>query len=100
MVHQSIEHLRAAEALMAASPPLFNEAVFHCQQAAEKALKGFLTWNGRAFRKTHNLEEIGEQCMSIDPALRETVDQAAPLSEYAGSFGSLMNRISRSSRSR
>ena len=78
--------LRAAEALLATSPPLFDEAVFHCQQAAEKALKGFLTWNGRAFRKTHNLEEIGEQCLAIDPALRETVDRAVPLSEYAWKF--------------
>jgi HEPN domain-containing protein len=78
--------LRAAEALRATAPPLFDEAVFHCQQAAEKALKGFLTWNGRAFRKTHNLEEIGEQCVSIDPALGETVDRAVPLSEYAWKF--------------
>ena len=78
--------LRAAEALRAASPPLLDEAVFHCQQAAEKALKGFLTWNGRAFRKTHNLEEVGEQCVSIDPTLGETVDRGVPLSEYAWKF--------------
>jgi HEPN domain-containing protein len=56
------------------------------QQAAEKALKGFLTWHGRPFRKTHNLEEIGEQCLVLDPTLLETVDQAAPLSEYAWRF--------------
>jgi HEPN domain-containing protein len=78
--------LRAAEALIAASPPLFDEAVFHCQQAAEKALKGFLTWSGRTFRKTHNLEEIGEQCLAIDPTLREPIDRAVPLSEYAWKF--------------
>jgi HEPN domain-containing protein len=53
---KAADDLRAAVALAAISPPLFDEAVFHCQQAAEKALKGFLTWNGRAFRKTHNLE--------------------------------------------
>jgi HEPN domain-containing protein len=78
--------LRAAEALTATSPPLFDEAVFHCQQAAEKALKGFLAWNGRTFRKTHNLEEIGEQCLAIDPSLRGVIDQAVPLSEYAWKF--------------
>ena len=65
------------------SPPLLDEAVFHCQQAAEKAFKGFLTWHGCTFRKTHNLEEIGEQCLAIDPSLHEFVDQAVPLSEYA-----------------
>jgi HEPN domain-containing protein len=78
--------LRAAEALAATSPPLFDEAVFHCQQAAEKALKGFLAWNGRTFRKTHNLEEIGEQCLSVDPSLRGVIDRAVPLSEYAWKF--------------
>ncbi len=78
--------LRAAVALQGASPPLPDEAVFHCQQAAEKALKGFLTWNGRAFRKTHNLEEVGEQCVSIDPTLGDTVDHGVPLSEYAWKF--------------
>jgi HEPN domain-containing protein len=62
---------------------LLNEAAFHCQQAAEKALKGFLTWHSCTFRKTHNLEEIGEQCLTIDPSLRELVDQTVPLSEYA-----------------
>ena len=78
--------LRAAEALMAISPPLSSEAAFHCQQAAEKALKGFLAWHSRPFRKTHNLEELGEQCISIDSALREAVDRAVPLSEYAWKF--------------
>jgi len=43
--------LRTAETLAATSPPLNDEAVFHCQQAAEKAIKGFLTWHGQTFRK-------------------------------------------------
>ncbi len=78
--------LRAAETLAATSPPLNDESVFHCQQAAEKAIKGFLTWHGQTFRKTHNLEETGEQCLAIDPSLREAIDQAVPLSEYAWKF--------------
>ncbi|MGP8245321.1 MAG: HEPN domain-containing protein [Bryobacteraceae bacterium] len=56
---------------MAFDPELVAETrawAFHCQQAAEKALKGFLTWNGCTFRKTQNLEEIGEQCLAVDRA--------------------------------
>ena len=83
---KAFNDIRAAEALAATSPPLFDEAAFHCQQAAEKARKGFLTWNGRTFRKPHNLEEIGEQCLAIDGSLREVIDQAVPLSEYAWKF--------------
>ena len=77
---------RAAQALTAMSPPLLDEAVFHCQQAAEKVLKGFLTWHGRPFRRTHNLEEIGEQCLKIDSTLGQAIDQVTPLTEYAWRF--------------
>jgi len=61
---------RAAEHEFLAAPPLLDDVVFHCQQAAEKAMKGFLTWHGRRFRKTHSLEEIGEQCLQVLDAER------------------------------
>ena len=35
--------LRAADHEFSAVPPLLDDIVFHCQQAAEKAMKGFLT---------------------------------------------------------
>ncbi len=60
--------------------------MFHCQQAAEEALKGFLTWHSSPFRKTHNLEETGEQCLKIDPTLKDLIDRAVPLTEYAWKF--------------
>jgi HEPN domain-containing protein len=48
--------LRAAGLLIAG---LANaEALFHCQQAAEKALKAFLTLHEKAFRKTHDLGDL------------------------------------------
>ena len=33
---KALNDIRAAEALSAVSPPLLGEAVFHCQQAAER----------------------------------------------------------------
>jgi HEPN domain-containing protein len=77
--------LEAAERLLKA-PALFGAAVFHCQQAAEKALKGFLAWHDTPFRKTHDLEESGEACIAIDATLRETIERAIPLTEYAWKF--------------
>jgi HEPN domain-containing protein len=44
---KSTNDLRAAETLIRSSPPLLNESVFHCQQAVEEAMKGFLTWHER-----------------------------------------------------
>jgi HEPN domain-containing protein len=78
--------LRAAEVDLTVEPPLTDDVVFHAQQAAEKVFKGFLVWHYRTFRKTHSLEELGEQCLDIDPSLKSIVDRAAPLTEYAWRF--------------
>lgn len=78
--------LRAAQLDLDASPPLCEDAVFHCQQAAEKSLKAFLAWHDQPFRKTHDLEEIGTLCLEADPSLQSLVDRAVPLTEYAWRF--------------
>jgi HEPN domain-containing protein len=82
---RAADDLEAAERLLKA-PALFGAAVFHCQQGAEKALKGFLAWHDTPFRKTHDLEESGEACIAIDATLRETIERAIPLTEYAWKF--------------
>jgi len=79
--------LRAAEHGMSEpEASLWPDVVFHAQQAAEKAFKAFLAWHDVPFRKTHNLEELGRACISIDATLRPIVDRAAPLTEYAWKF--------------
>lgn len=62
--------LRNAEFTLDADPAIYGDVVFHCQQAAEKTLKAFLVWHDKRFRKTHSLEEIGEQCLAIDSGLK------------------------------
>jgi HEPN domain-containing protein len=47
----------AAELLL--TKPLVDEVAFHCQQAVEKCLKGFLFWHGQPFKKTHALNILG-----------------------------------------
>lgn len=75
--------LRAAEICSAELPA---EALFHCQQAAEKFLKAFLTWNKAAFRKTHELRELAMMCAGIDGTLEVPLEQAIGLSQYAWRF--------------
>ncbi len=65
---------------------LWADVVFHAQQAAEKALKAFLAFHDRPFRKTHSIEEVGRACTAIDPTLTALVDAAAPLTEFAWKF--------------
>lgn len=83
---RSASDLRAAAHDLAAVPPILDDAVFHCQQTVEKALKAYLAWHDQPFRKTHSLEELGEACLRLDPSLRPLVDQAVPLTEYAWKF--------------
>jgi len=85
-LHKAALDLHAAEHDLTASPPLFADAVFHCQQAVEKTLKAFLMWHNIPFRKTHSLEELGEQCLDIDGTLKSLIDRAVPLTEYAWKF--------------
>jgi HEPN domain-containing protein len=72
--------------VLSADPPQQEDAMFHCQQAVEKAFKAFLTWADVPFRRSHDLQEVGNQCATIDPSLQPIVDRAAPLSNYAWQF--------------
>ena len=78
--------LRGCHIDLEASPPLLEDALFHCQQAVEKSLKAFLVWNDATFRKTHSLEELGRRCCELDATLSSLVDEAVPLTEYAWAF--------------
>ena len=80
------QDLEAAQQLLKPKKALTGVAVFHCQQAAEKTLKGFLAWHDVPFKKTHYLKEIGEACIKQDATLREIVDRAVPLTAYAWKF--------------
>jgi len=80
------EDLRAAELCVAASPPLVRTALFHCQQAAEKLLKAFLTWHDVPFRKTHNLEELGSACAGLDPGIGAFLNRLTVLNKYGVRF--------------
>ncbi|MBZ5724432.1 MAG: HEPN domain-containing protein [Acidobacteriia bacterium] len=76
--------LRAAGLLIAGDANA--EALFHCQQAVEKALKAFLTFHQRTFRKTHDLGDVSSGCLAIDDSLQPAVSQAEGLTQYAWRF--------------
>jgi len=76
----------AAHEISAPEEGLWGDVMFHSQQAAEKAMKAFLAWHDVPFRKSHNLEELGRQCVVLDATLGTVAEQAAPLTEYAWKF--------------
>jgi HEPN domain-containing protein len=80
---KSDEDLRVARIILQADTSLAAAALYHCQQATEKALKGFLVWHGQVIRKTHDLESIGQEVLVIDPTLASIVADAVPLTTFA-----------------
>lgn len=83
-LHRARRDLRAAELLVAGKA--FAEALFHCQQAVEKACKAFLTFHQKPFRKTHDLSELSPECLAIDHSLRPAVEGIETLTKYAWRF--------------
>jgi HEPN domain-containing protein len=80
---QAQKDLNAARLLAAPEP---SRSVFHSQQAAEKAAKAFLVFHDVPYRKTHDLNELGEQCAALDPSLVPLFKEAADLTDYAVLF--------------
>jgi uncharacterized protein len=74
---------RSVLACLAADPPLYDSAAFHCQQAVEKLLKGFLTLAGKRGGKTHSLEQLGAMAQASFPDIAEFVAAARGWSSWA-----------------
>ena len=68
------------------APPLLEAVVYYAQQAAEKALKGFLTLHGRPFAKTHELVPLVAACQPIEPAFARFLAAARTLTPYVFQF--------------
>jgi HEPN domain-containing protein len=75
------EDLQASELLSKGALPAL--AAFHAQQAAEKALKAFLTWHDHDFLKTHDLDILSDDCVAIDSTLATVSSAVSPISRYA-----------------
>ncbi len=80
------DDLRTARVAVEADPPLIESALFHCQQAVEKAMKTFLTVHDTPFRKTHNLDELAVACEKIDSTLKVIFNSARDLTVFAWEF--------------
>ncbi len=80
------QDLRAAEMLLTGSRPLPGIVAYHTQQAAEKALKGFLAAHNRAIPLTHNLNLMLPLCEAIQPEFSQFAATARTLTPLATEF--------------
>jgi len=80
---KALHDLRSAEWLLARPDPLCDAAGFHCQQAAEKALKAYMTWRDEPFQKTHSLVALVAKCLPLDASFEELRTAATTLTPFA-----------------
>ena len=63
-----------------------DAGIYHCQQAVEKALKGFLILHGKPFEKIHDLGKILEQAILVNAAFEKFADAADTLTPYSVAY--------------
>lgn len=72
--------IRASEKLVS-DEMVWDVAIYHTQQCAEKSLKAYLAWSKHPLEKTHNLVKLLELCIALDSsfiALREEAEVLTP----------------------
>jgi HEPN domain-containing protein len=78
--------LESARALAELERPLLDTAIYHCQQAAEKVLKGFLAYHDEPLIKTHDVRFLVQRAAAIEDELRDCLDDAELLTPYATQY--------------
>lgn len=78
--------LESAKLLGTAPEPKRDTAVYHCQQAAEKAIKCFLVAHGQAFEKVHDIERLVSQAARVHPDFSKCAVPAAKLTPLATAY--------------
>jgi HEPN domain-containing protein len=63
-----------------------DTAIYHCQQAAEKALKAYLFSNDVSFEKRHDLVRLVRQAEQLDGRFAQFLEAARLLTPLAWQF--------------
>jgi HEPN domain-containing protein len=78
--------LASARKLAAEPDPYLDTAIYHCQQAAEKAVKGWLTFHSVRFDKTHDVRDLIAQAAETDSRFNTWLEAGQVLTPYAAAF--------------
>lgn len=82
-IYKAENDVESAQYLLSSPKPLYDIAIYHTQQCAEKALKSFLVYKNQELDKTHNLKMLIENCVLLDEAFNDLIDSCIYLSPYA-----------------
>ncbi len=85
-MRHALEDARMAHGLLHLDPPSLGGAAYHCQQAAEKLLKGFLVRDNIDFRRTHDLDRLGHAVAGRFPAALPLVASMRPWTTWGVAY--------------
>jgi HEPN domain-containing protein len=78
--------LATAKLLIEGNERYLDTGSYHCQQAAEKAIKAWLTAVEVVFTKTHSLEILVKLCIPSEPGFQQFLNHAIELTPFATEF--------------
>ncbi len=73
----------AVTVLSAQLKPKYEIVCYHCQQCAEKMLKGYIATNLGRLQKTHDLVVLCETCAHYDSDFEKIIEQCSDLTIYS-----------------
>ena len=85
-LYKAYNDLKSALKLLDGDDPIMDTAIYHTQQCAEKALKGYLAYKREPLKKTHDIELLVEICSAIDIEFEKLYDCSENLTPYATAF--------------
>jgi HEPN domain-containing protein len=83
---KALHDLQNARIVSAVRDGPLDTAIYHCQQTAEKAMKGWLTAKGIAFEKTHDVRRLVRHAAGSEPGFDSLSEGAEILTPYASAF--------------
>jgi HEPN domain-containing protein len=63
-----------------------DAAIYHCQQAAEKVVKGFLAFHDHRLERSHDIEKLVTLAAAYEPGFVNWVEAAITLTPYATAY--------------
>lgn len=78
--------LKSAQILSADPKGPLDSAIYHCQQAGEKAVKAFLVSKEFSPEKTHDIRKLAVEASALEPGFDKFIPAAAALTPYAWEF--------------
>ncbi len=78
--------LKSARRLSASDDPIYDTAIYHCQQCAEKVVKGFLVFHDAKVEKTHDVAELIEIAAQIETSFQSWLDKGEFLTPFATEY--------------